>query len=268
MIVITPELLSRLSGRKITPLMRDIATAINRYSPEFGVTTKLRMAAFLANAVNETGGFTRLDENMNYSAARLKSLFGRHRISEADADRYGSSPGKKADQVAIANIIYGGPYGRKNLGNIHPGDGWNFRGSGPMQTTGRANFERAEKATGLPVVARPDMLRSADIGTLAAFVFWRDNKLNERADRGDIQGLRRIANGGNIGMPEVLKQYERALRMLPDPVKAPQKPVQTQEPLPAPKPVPAPPNAPAVKSGGLWGLIVSIILKLFGKDRA
>jgi predicted chitinase len=42
--------------------------------------------------------------------------------------------------VAIANIIYGGEWGRKNLGNTQPGDGWRFRGGGLPQITGRANY--------------------------------------------------------------------------------------------------------------------------------
>src|SRR6266404_6200159 len=50
---------------------------------EHGITTPLRMAHFLAQAMQETGGFTVLRENMNYSAPRLMKIFGVHHHSAA-----------------------------------------------------------------------------------------------------------------------------------------------------------------------------------------
>lgn len=81
-------------------------------------------------------------ENLNYSTDALISKFGRHRISEADARKYGRSGGRPANQEAIANAIYGGEWGRKNLGNTQSGDGWKYRGGGLPQVTGRANFRK------------------------------------------------------------------------------------------------------------------------------
>lgn len=61
------------------------------------------------------------------SVVRRESLlktFGRHRISEADARRYGRAGGRPANQEAITNTIYGGGWGRENLGNTQLGNGW------------------------------------------------------------------------------------------------------------------------------------------------
>lgn len=101
------------------------------------------LAYILATDYHETGRKMQpVRENLNYSVSGLLKTFGRHRISRADAERYGRSGSRKADQVAIANTIYGGEWGRKNLGNTQSGDGWKYRGGGLPQVTGRANFEK------------------------------------------------------------------------------------------------------------------------------
>lgn len=260
---VTAEMLAAIAGRsKPTRLMADLATAINRHAPAYGIDSRMRMAAFLANACHETGGFARLTESLNYSVAGLKKTFGRHRISLAECERYGRKPGRPADQQAIANIVYGGAWGRKNLGNTHPGDGWRFRGSGLMQTTGRANFN-ALAAAGLPgVVANPDLLRTPDDGTLAACHFWRSRRLNEPADRGDIEAVRRAINGGTNGLAEVRRYYQRALDVLP--AELPQRPVERDQPKPAPTPAPTPERAPAGKSASGTGGFIGWLLGLFG----
>lgn len=76
----------------------------------------------------ESGGFRTVTESLNYSSDALKNMFGRHRISLADADKFGRNADHEAHQNALANILYGGEWGAKNLGNTQQGDGWRFRG--------------------------------------------------------------------------------------------------------------------------------------------
>lgn len=103
------------------------------------------IAYIIATAFHETGGtFNPGKENLNYSVAALKSKFSRERISLKDAERYGRSDGtvkRKANQSAIANLIYGGAWGLRQLGNRLVGDGWKFIGRGLVQLTGRRNYE-------------------------------------------------------------------------------------------------------------------------------
>lgn len=100
------------------------------------------IAYILATAFHETGGtFKTKEESLNYSAAALRAKFSRARISLADADRYGRTDKHKANQSAIANLIYGGAWGLANLGNKLVGDGWRFIGRGLVQITGRKNYE-------------------------------------------------------------------------------------------------------------------------------
>lgn len=111
-------------------------------SEKFGVTD-LRMVAYaMATPMIETGGtYEPITENLNYSVEALRSKFG-NRISAADAAKYGRTAMQKANQEAIANIIYGGAWGKENLGNTQHGDGYRFIGRGLVQLTGRRNYEK------------------------------------------------------------------------------------------------------------------------------
>lgn len=100
------------------------------------------IAYIIATAFHETGGtFNPGKENLNYSVAALRSKFSRERISLSDAARYGRDGKQKANQSAIANLIYGGAWGLRQLGNRLVGDGWRFIGRGLVQLTGRRNYE-------------------------------------------------------------------------------------------------------------------------------
>lgn len=105
--------------------------------------TDIRMIAYaMATPMIETGGsYEPIRENLNYSVASLVSKFG-NRISASDAAKYGRTAMQKANQEAIANIIYGGEWGKKNLGNTQPGDGWKYRGRSLTQITGRRNYAK------------------------------------------------------------------------------------------------------------------------------
>lgn len=108
--------------------------------PDLPIT---HMAYCLATTWHETGTKMQpITENLNYSVDGLLKTFGRHRISEADARRYGRTNTRPANQEAIANIIYGGDWGRENLGNLKYGDGWRYRGRGLPQITGLANYRK------------------------------------------------------------------------------------------------------------------------------
>lgn len=141
----------------------------------------------------ESKGFSTMVESLNYSVEGLRKTFGKHRISDAECERHGRKPGRPADQQAIANILYGGEWGRKNLGNTQPTDGWDFRGSGFKQITGRRNVT----ASGFTAdELRTDVFKSA----LAAAKFFVDAGCVAPAQRGDITAVTKKINGGNLGL--------------------------------------------------------------------
>lgn len=168
----------------------------------YGIDTHQRQAAFLSQIGHESGGMSTLEEGLNYSVDALLKLFGRHRISQDDCLKYGRTATQRADQEAIANLLYGGEWGRKNLGNTEPGDGWRYRGRGLKQLTGRANYTACGQAIGEDLINNPDRLLQPVNAALSAGWFWHSNNCNALADKGDIPALTKKINGGNFGLAQ------------------------------------------------------------------
>lgn len=101
---------------------------LNERMLRYGINTPLRQAHFIAQVGHESNGFKSLRENLNYSVEGLLKTFSRSRISIEEANAYGRTSSQPANQEMIANIVYGGEWGRKNLGNTQEGDGWKYRG--------------------------------------------------------------------------------------------------------------------------------------------
>lgn len=175
-----------------------------------GLTTPRRVRHFFARVLVETGGLKAIEENLNYSVDGLLKTFGRHRITAAQCRGLGRSGGRPADKEGIANIIYGGAWGARNLGNTEPGDGWRYRGGGMLQTTGRAGY----RALGLEV--NPEALREPGPAFLSAVKEWAKRGCNALADRDDVAAICKAINGGDNGLAEQRAWLAKAAAIWPD----------------------------------------------------
>lgn len=101
----------------------------------------------------------------------------------------------------MEEIASGAAYeGRKELGNIMAGDGVRFKGRGPIQLTGRANYQKYGQVLGIDFESHPELVAIPSIGLLVACKFWVNNGLNELADRDDVLTITRRINGGTNGL--------------------------------------------------------------------
>lgn len=160
-----------------------LAPALNAACAEAGIDTPREIRHFLAQSAVETRRLTRFRESLDYSVDGLMATFGRHRISASDALRLGRRPGEgplpPARQAAIANLVYGGAWGAKNLGNLRPGDGWLFIGRTAIHLTGRAGYAAASDWTGEDLVGHPELAEAPRIACRVAALWWARNGLNE-----------------------------------------------------------------------------------------
>jgi predicted chitinase len=147
---------------------------LNEAMAEANIDTPERQAAFLAQLAHESGEFRYMEE-----------------IASGEAYE-----------------------GRKDLGNTEPGDGKRFKGRGPIQLTGRANYQAASEALGIDLVNNPTRAADPDVGFRTAAWFWTTRGLNELADSGDFLGITKRINGGTNGLADRQAYYERALQVL------------------------------------------------------
>ena len=103
----------------------------------------------------------------------------------------------------MEEIASGSAYeGRKDLGNVSIGDGKRYKGRGPIQLTGRANYQKYGRALGIDFESHPEIVALPSIGLLVACKYWYDNGLNELADRDDVVAITKKINGGTNGLDD------------------------------------------------------------------
>ena len=148
-----------------------------------------RFCGFMGNVGHETGGFRIVRESLNYrTPSRLRevwpSRFG-HR-SDRELARY------LQDERTLADAVYSGRMGNR------PGtsDAYDFRGAGPMQTTGREDFIDIGKKIGVDLLADPSLINNMTIMLAAACVEWGERGCNDACDNGDFEGASCIINAG------------------------------------------------------------------------
>lgn len=166
-------------------------TALQAAATKYGIVHPLALAHWLGQMSVESGKFSRMSESLDYSKDALLAKFGRNRISKSDAEKYGRTDTHPSDQRALANILYGGEFGKKQLGNSQEGDGWLYRGGGFKQITGRDNYIEAGHE-GDPDTLRTDVQASAN----AAANFFIKHGCLTPALQDDVRGVTNIVNHG------------------------------------------------------------------------
>ncbi|RKH21298.1 LysM peptidoglycan-binding domain-containing protein [Corallococcus praedator] len=115
----------------------------------------------------------------------------------------------------MEEIASGAAYeGRKDLGNTQPGDGKRYKGRGPIQLTGRANYRAAGKALGIDLEGHPERAKDPDVAFRIAGWYWGSRNLNSYADAGNFREVTRRINGGYNGMASREMYYRRAQDVL------------------------------------------------------
>ena len=151
--------------------LEEFVDSFNKYADAFGINTPLRTVHYLAQVFHESGSLRYTEE-----------------------------------------IASGKAYeGRKDLGNVKPGDGVRFKGRGYIQITGRANYQ-AYANSGYCVgdlMRHPEWLCQSPGNQKASMWFWKTNGLNALADRDDILAITKKVNGGTNGLASRKYYYRR-----------------------------------------------------------
>lgn len=171
---------------------------MNNWFSKFDIDTKAEICHFLAQVAHESDSFNAMEE---YASGQAYE-------------------------------------GRKDLGNIKAGDGIKFKGRGPLEVTGRTNYQLMGVKAKAPMkfIDNPSLLATPEWGVWAACIFWTERGLLTISNMADtdkipykrrtedggseiimispIEYISRRVNGGVNGLSERIKFYERAKSIL------------------------------------------------------
>lgn len=174
---------------------------------KFELNTPLRLSHFLAQCGHESGGFKHIQENLNYSAQGLQSIFGKYFPGTLE-ESYARQPQK------IASRVYANRMGN---GDEASGDGWKYRGRGYIQLTGKDNYKAFTASIGEDCVANPDLV-STKYPLASAAWFFHKNGLHKMADGGAtdavVTSVTKRVNGGTIGLADRIKHFKEYYSLL------------------------------------------------------
>lgn len=170
-----------INAGQLMRIMPFAASRVATYAPllsdtmdEFEIDTPKRQAAFLAQVAHESGQLRYTEE-----------------IASGEAYE-----------------------GRSDLGNVHPGDGKQFKGRGLIQLTGRRNYRDCSLALGVDLIKEPQLLSQPQLATRSAGWFWRSKNLNKFADSNQFGSLTKAINGGYNGLDDRIQLWIEARRTL------------------------------------------------------
>lgn len=188
-------------NQHVPGLMEGIVSSAPTVFPKYGLDTPLVIAHFMAQASEECGQGLEMVENGNYSEQGLLSTFPTH-FTPAMAARAAHNP------RMVFDIAYGG-----RMGNAAPpsDDGFNFRGRGLSQVTGREGYKKlaeflAKNGLQLDLIGNPDLVNDpahtlecgvADFILCGCLPF---------AKKDDVLGVTKHLNGGTNGLAERKRQ--------------------------------------------------------------
>lgn len=212
--IISPIQLLRIAPR--CPDTIAWVRALNEAMREFAIEGRLQAAHWLAQLAHESTEFSRLVENLNYTdperiARIFRSSFDLDADGVIDPEEIEFARGFVRSPILLANRAYAGKHGN---GGESSGDGWRYRGRGPIGLTFKGNYARAGQALGLPLVERPEIVMDPDVGARVAGWYWADRKIGPLADANDLRAVTKKINPGLAGLEDRRRYLQTAMRVL------------------------------------------------------
>jgi putative chitinase len=173
--MLTYDTLIKIAPNANKKIVEEVVKYFNMYAQKYEVNNYLRVCHFLAQAAHEAASFRTLREYASGAAYE----------------------------------------GRKDLGNVKPGDGVRYKGRGIFQLTGRANYRDIGNKIGMDLENNPELAESPEVSVLTALEYWKSRNLNALADRDQVELITKRINGGLNGFEDRKKYLARCKQFIP-----------------------------------------------------
>lgn len=177
--MITKEMLRKLAPTAKEDIIAHLAENLDDQLAKYNINTYLRVCHFLAQAAHESAGFRTLEEYASGSAYE----------------------------------------GRKDLGNVNPGDGKRYKGRGIFQLTGRSNYKTYGQKLGYDLEGKPELASDPLVSIKTACEYWNSKDLSKYADQDDVMTITKRINGGYNGIDDRKQYLLKAKAIIPKDLK-------------------------------------------------
>lgn len=162
---------------------------------KWGITQDIQIVHLMAQLSHECGEGAFMTESLNYQPAALLSVWPTH-FTPALAQQYGRTADHPADQQMIGILAYGGRMGNAPAPSA---DGYNYRGRGLIQTTGKNGYGELAQLTGLDLLNSPDLVSDPNHAfdcAVAEFVHYPG--MLGYCERDDLLSVSALINVGHL----------------------------------------------------------------------
>ena len=183
--------------QRVPGLVAGIVAAAPDVFAKYNIATPALVAVMFGQFSEECNAGKGMEEDLSYSAQRLIEVWPKH-FNADNAALYAGNP------RALGNFIYEPPQ-HTDLGN-RPGtdDGYDYRGRGLSQVTGRNGYAKLGQAVGLDLLNNPALVNDPSCALECAVAdFMLCGCLPPaQADPPDIVGVTKQLNGGTNGLAD------------------------------------------------------------------
>ncbi|MCK3840365.1 MULTISPECIES: SH3 domain-containing protein [Pseudomonas] len=234
--------------KKAKPSLSDaycemILPLLNKYAKLYEINSPIRIAHLLAQVGHESG-FRVREENLSYTAPRMRQIFGcRNNLRGYNSSTdecivlprlrpklWSESDTYAHNAVNLGSYVYAN---RNGNGDEASQEGYKYRGRGIIQLTGKNNYReysrvhnQKDPSDPRDFVADPDLIVSdLKYGIESAFVWWEMNKMNGLIARSyavntennifqHVADISIKVNGGTVGLDERVTLFNDLRNMI------------------------------------------------------
>jgi putative chitinase len=158
---------------------------------------------WLPQILHESAMLECVEERLTYNPERICAVWPSRFPTMASAIPYAHNP------VKLANKVYASRMGN---GDEASGNGYLYRGRGPIQLTGKDAYIHVGDLMGQDLQYIPELMAQPRYGLEAAIAWWEsripDSMLSDQVK------LRRRVNGGTLGLDHVTALREKMVEVL------------------------------------------------------
>ncbi len=199
----------------VLALVNGIIGSQNIVFRTYGVTQDIHIVHLMAQISHECGEGSEMTESLNYTPAVLLKQWPKHFLP-AQAMAYGRTADHPANQKMIGELAYGG-----RMGNAPAPaeDGYNYRGRGLIQTTGKAGYAKLAELTHLDLLNSPQLINDPSHAlecAVAEFVNYKaDEEMLTYCEHDDLLAVSALINVGHLVDDEddVIGYQDRAAQL-------------------------------------------------------